>query len=76
MVVYTDKSKINRNQELTALRAVCEGRGRMPQESNRTGLQEVRGKEGGVQPGGAAKENREEGGEGGGTAADVVGARG
>ena len=48
MVVFTDKSKISWNQELTALRAVCEGGGGVPQESNRTGLQEVRGEEGGV----------------------------
>ena len=48
----------------------------MPQEGNWTGLQEVRGEKSGVQPGGAAKENREEGGKGGGEAMDVVRARG
>ena len=36
----------------------------------------VRGEEGGVQPGGAAEKDREEGGEGRRTAADVVRARG
>ena len=48
----------------------------MPQESNWTGLQEVRGAKGGVQPGRVAKENGEEGGEGRGMAAVVVGAGG
>ena len=76
MVVFTDKSKVNRSQELAALRAVCEGRGGMPQKGNRTGLQEVRGEKSGVQLGRAAKEDGEEGGEGRGKAADVVRARG
>ena len=44
----------------------------MPQKGNRTGLQEVRGEEGGVQPGRVAKEDGEEGGEGGRKATDVV----
>ena len=48
----------------------------MPQKGNRTRLQEVRGEEGRVQPGGAVKENRKEGGEGGRKVADVVGAGG
>ena len=76
MVVFTDKSKTSWSQELTALRAVCEGGGRVPQKGNRTRLQTVRGEEGRVQPGGAAKENREEGGEGRGEATDIVGAGG
>ena len=61
---FIDKSKNNHSQKLTALRAVCKGRGGLPQKSNRTGLQEVRGEEGGVQSGRTAKENGEEGGEG------------
>ena len=44
----------------------------MPQGSNSTGLQEVRGEEGRVQFGGVAKKGREKGGESRGTAADVV----
>ena len=44
----------------------------MPQKGNWTGLQEVRREEGGVQPGGAAKEDGEEGREGRGEATDVV----
>ena len=74
MVAYTDKSKNYYSQELTALRAVREGGGRMPQKGNRTGLQEVHGAKGGVQPGRVAKENGEEGREGRGMAAVVVGA--
>ena len=48
----------------------------MPQKGNRTGLQEVRGEEGGVQLGGAVEKDREEGGEGRRMAADIVGAGG
>ena len=46
----------------------------MPQESNWTGLQEVHGKEGRVQLGGAAEEDGEEGREGRREAMNVVGA--
>ena len=67
-----DKSKNNHSQELTALRAVCKGGGGLPQKSNQTGLQMVRREEGRVQPGGAAEENGEEGGEGRGEVTDVV----
>ena len=70
MVVYTDKSKISWSQEFTALRAVQQSGGGMPQESNRTGLQEVRTEEGGVQPSRAEKESGKEGGEGGGEAGE------
>ena len=48
----------------------------MPQKGNWTRLQEVHGEEGGVQPGGVAKENGEEGGEGRRKVTDVVGAGG
>ena len=48
----------------------------MPQKGNRTGLQEVRRKESGVQSGGTVKEDGEEGGEGRGEAAGVVRAGG
>ena len=64
MVVYTDKSKIGWSQEFTALRAVQQSGGGVPQKGNRTRLQEVRGAKGGVQSGRTAKENGEEGGEG------------
>ena len=58
------------------MRAVCEGRGGMPQKGNRTRLQEVCGEEGGMQLGGAVEKDGEEGGEGRRTAANVVGAGG
>ena len=48
----------------------------MPQEGNRTGLQEVWREESGMQLGGAAEEDRKEGREGRGMAAVVVRARG
>ena len=48
----------------------------MPQKGNRTRLQKVRGKEGGMQPSRAVKESRKEGGEGGGEATGVVRAGG
>ena len=48
----------------------------MPQEGNRTQLQEVCRKEGGMQLGRAVKESGKEGGEGRGEAADIVGAGG
>ena len=75
IIAFTDKDKISRNQEFTALRVVHKGGGGMPQESNRSGLQTVCREEGGVQPGGAAKEDRKEGGEGRGEVADAVRAR-
>ena len=48
----------------------------MPQKGNWTGLQEVCGEKGGVQPGRVVKENGEEGGEGRGEATVVIGAGG
>ena len=73
---FIDKSKNNRDQEFTALQAVHKGGGGMPQEGNRTGLQEVWREESRMQLGGAAEEDGEEGREGRGTAVDVVGAGG
>ena len=74
--MFTDKSKIKWNQKLTALRAVRKGGGGMPQEGNRTGLQEVWREESGLQLGGAAEKDGEKSREGGREAANIVRAGG